>query len=55
MKKQISKKEAREKYGVIVKRFHDYKYYLLDNGDVVDSDGDIRYINNLLKRYETKI
>jgi hypothetical protein len=44
-RKQISKKEARTKYGIVVKRYHDYKYYLLENGDVVDSDGDIRFIN----------
>ncbi len=43
MKKLITKKEARDKYGIIVMKHHDYKYYLLPNGNVVDSDGDIRY------------
>lgn len=43
IKKKISKKEAREKYGIIIKRFHNYEYFLLENGDVVDSDGDVRY------------
>jgi len=57
MKKEISKKEAKEKYGIIIKRFHAYKYYLLDNGDVVDSDGDIRYqpLKNLIKKSILKL
>lgn len=42
MKKQISAKTAREKYGVIVKKPNFYKFYLLDDGRVIDSDGDIR-------------
>ena len=54
-KKEISKKQAREKYGIIVKRFHDYKYFLLENGDVIDSDGDIRYVENLEARYGKQI
>jgi hypothetical protein len=54
MKKQISKKVASQKYGIIVKRYHDYKYYLLDNGSVVDSDGCVRYIPQP-KIYEAKI
>lgn len=44
-KKQISKKQAKEKYGIIIRRYDDYKYYLLSNGDVVDSDGCIRFIS----------
>lgn len=45
--KEVNRKEASEKYGIIVKRFHDYKYYLMSNGNVIDSDGDTRFINNL--------
>ena len=44
MKKQITKSEARNKYGIVITRFQIYKYYLLDNGDVIDSDGDTRYL-----------
>jgi len=44
MKKKISKKEAREKYGIITSGVNSlYSYFLLDNGDIIDSDGDIRY------------
>jgi len=46
MKKQITQKEAKEKYGVVISKmqhYNNYKFYLLDNGDVVDSNGDIRY------------
>ena len=44
--KRISKKEASEKYGVITTGINSlYRYYLLLNGNVVDSDGDIRYYN----------
>lgn len=42
-KKLISKKVASSKYGIVIKRFDDRKYYLLPNGNVVDSDGDVRY------------
>ena len=44
MKKQISKKLAKEKYQIAVMPHHDYKYYLLDDGRVIDSDGDTRFI-----------
>lgn len=45
-KKLISRKVASEKYGIVVSKMQQYnkvKYYLLDNGSVVDSDGDVRY------------
>ena len=43
--KQISKKEAHDKYGVIISGANSlYRYYLTDDGYVVDSDGDYRYI-----------
>ena len=42
-KTQIGKKVARDKYGVLTSRYDDLKYYLLDNGQVVDSAGDLRY------------
>ena len=45
MKKEISKKIAKEKYGILVRSWHDYKYYLLDNGNVIDSAGDLRYLS----------
>lgn len=42
--KSISKKEAHEKYGVIVTGANSlYDYYLTEDGKVIDSDGDIRY------------
>lgn len=44
MQKEITKKEARDKYGIIALKRHDLKYFLQDNGNVVDSAGDIRYI-----------
>lgn len=46
MKKQITQKQAKEKYGIIVSKMQKLdrvKYYLLDNGNVIDSMGDIRY------------
>ena len=45
-KKQITIKEAQDKYGIVVskmQRYNKVKYYLQDNGNVIDSDGDIRY------------
>lgn len=43
--KRISKKEASERYGVLVGGVNSmYKYYLREDGFVVDSDGDLRYI-----------
>ncbi len=43
--KQISKQEAHDKYGVIITGINSlYRYYLTDDGKVIDSDGDIRYI-----------
>lgn len=47
--KQITQKVAREKYGIVIskmQRYNGYKFYLLPNGDVIDSDGDIRFISN---------
>lgn len=46
MKKQITQKLAREKYGIVISKmqhYNNYKFYLLDNGNVIDSDSDIRY------------
>lgn len=43
-KKRISKEVASEKYGIITTGVNSlYNYYLLPNGDVIDSDGDVRY------------
>lgn len=45
---QISNKEASTKYGIIISKmqiYNKYKFFLLENGDVIDSDGDIRYEN----------
>lgn len=50
MKKQITQKEARNKYGVVISKmqhYNHYKFYLLDDGRVMDSDGDIRYIPDI--------
>jgi len=47
MKKRISQKVARTKYGIVISKlqhYNNYKFFLLDNGNVVDSDGDIRYV-----------
>ena len=47
MKKQITQKVAKEKYGVFISKMQHIshtKFYLLDNGNVVDSCGDIRFI-----------
>jgi hypothetical protein len=42
--KRISKKDASQKYGVITTGVNSqYKYFLNDKGEVVDSDGDVRY------------
>jgi hypothetical protein len=47
MRKRISKKEASQKYGILTGGMNMfYRYYLLDNGDVVDSDGDFRFIKD---------
>jgi hypothetical protein len=46
--KQISHKTAREKYGVIISKIQildGVRFYLLDNGNIIDSIGDIRYIS----------
>lgn len=43
--KKISKKEASQKYGVITTGVNSmYQYFLTPEGNVVDSDGDIRYM-----------
>lgn len=46
-KKQITQKEAKEKYGIVIsksQKLDNIKFFLLANGDVVDSLGDKRYI-----------
>ncbi|MES2408766.1 MAG: hypothetical protein V4509_00515 [Patescibacteria group bacterium] len=46
-KTPITFKEAKEKYGIVnsaMQRLDKVRFYLLDNGNVVDSMGDIRYI-----------
>ena len=48
MKQRISQKIAKEKYGIVISKsqhYNNYKFFLLDNGNVVDSDGDTRYLN----------
>ena len=43
---QITQKEAKEKYGVVISKmqhYNYYKFYLCDDGRVVDSDGDTRF------------
>lgn len=43
--KRISKEGAKTKYGVLVGGVNaQYKYFLREDGCVVDSDGDLRYI-----------
>ncbi len=43
--KKFRKKEAHDKYGVIVTGVNSlYDYYLTDDGKVIDGDGDIRFI-----------
>lgn len=63
-KKQITQKQAREKYGIVISKIqhHDkVKFYLLDNGNVVDHIGDIRYqapimtINKAIKMLKGEI
>ena len=44
MKKKITQKEAKEKYGILMSHLPEYnKFFLLDDGRVVDSVGDTRY------------
>lgn len=46
--KKISKKEARDKYGIITKGVNSfYDYYLTEDGKVYDDDGDLRYTTAL--------
>jgi hypothetical protein len=43
-KTKISKKVARDKYGIITTGVNSmYDYFLLENGNVIDDEGDIRY------------
>ncbi len=47
MKKQITIYEAVTKYGIVVskmQRLDKVKFYLMDNGNVMDSFDDMRYI-----------
>lgn len=46
-KKQITQKLAKEKYGILISKMQKLdkiKFYLLDNGNVIDSTDSIRYI-----------
>lgn len=44
--KKISKKIARS-YGVSTKGVNSlYDYFMLDNGNIIDSVGDLRYLQN---------
>ena len=48
-KKQITQKEAKQKYGIVISKIQKLdktKFFLCDNGNVIDSLGDIRFINN---------
>ena len=48
--KRISKEEATNKYGVITTGINSqYSYYLREDGCVIDSDGDIRYMPKINK------
>lgn len=48
--KRISKEEATNKYGVITTGINSqYSYFLREDGCVVDSDGDIRYMPEINK------
>lgn len=48
--KKITKKEAKEKYGIIIQKHHAYDYFLRDDGSVIDSDGDIRFIPIIISK-----
>lgn len=49
--RKIPRKTARAKYGIVTSGASNlYAYYLLDNGNVIDSDGDVRYIAPKAKR-----
>lgn len=53
-KKKITKRQAKERYGIITTGVNsNYSYYLLKNGDVIDNDGDIRYME--LKENEQRV
>lgn len=43
----VSVSEAVTKFGIVHHARHNYKYYLLDNGNIIDNDGDIRYIKQI--------
>ena len=48
-KKQITQKEAKEKYGVVISKMQkldNVKFYLLENGDVIDHIGDKRFLGD---------
>jgi hypothetical protein len=49
---KISKKEAKEKYGIITNGASGYQnsYFLLENGDVVDNDGNIRFLGSKIRQ-----
>lgn len=47
--KQITQKEAKEKYGIVIsnmQKLDKVKFYLQDNGNVIDSNGDTRFVQN---------
>lgn len=57
-KKRITQREAKEKYGIVVskmQRYNKVKCYLLENGSVVDSDGDIRYEKPKQKKKQASV
>ena len=54
-KTRISKKEAKNKYGVLTKKNDGLIYFLLENGNVIDSIGDTRYIKNTERTYRESV
>lgn len=49
MKKQITHKEAKEKYGVVISKMQKLdkvKFYLTEDGDIIDSLGDTRCLGD---------
>ena len=49
--KRISKEVASTQYGVLLGHYP-LNYYLTHDGFVVDSDGDVRYIPNIINTEE---
>ena len=47
MTTKISQKEAKTKYNIVIskmQKLNKIKFFLLDNGNIIDSLGDTRYI-----------